>query len=1161
MGPLFALVIACAPEAPAPDVFAVAPAKGWAGERTDIVIQGAHLLPLVSLGAEDPVGGRFTATLEGPAGVDDPGSVELDAVERIDSDSLAAEVRAGLDPGLYDLVVRTPAGAEAALEGAFRVTRTRADRLAFSADAAAWDLGEFASVTLGVLAPDETPVFTDLPVEVVASSRAGAVGVEFAAGQLGEQVSLDDAVGIRGTLGADGSATLLVRSTIADDVVLTAHAVEEGGVDDATILLSWQAGSLASLDLSLPFSPFRAQAHVPFTVHLALRDAFGNLLPDTAARVSVTDDCDGFRKIVDLVGEADIEITLDTACEANRITIFNNSGEVQSDAFEVVAGDMVAYRVTAAPTTNVRAGLDPVLVAVESIDTWGNLVEMDGEVLTLSDTLAGLDPRSSCPALSAGVALCTAWLRRAGSDTFTVTDDGGRVGHSNAVEVIPDAAASLDVVPATVETVAGNELVAVVTVLDALGNVVEIEPGGVDAVSFSDDTGTISCDWSGPVGDGSQAFLCTITAASPADILTAAVARLGVENHARETVRVYNAELADVSVSAPAGAVAGAAFVLTVQGFDRYGNPYTRQTDPTVHLGDTTGTLVPASATLGASGETTVSAVITGADPAVRVVASQYGIPLGTSAPFAVSAGSPASFEVDTPPWSGVGEDLPVEVTAVDGWGNPVGGYAGSVVLSSTGDACGTGSTVTLSAGVASASMLCDDVRLGARISATDGTLSGDSALVDIVDFECAAAPTATLLLDGTTDPAVCLAAGTATVDVDATTSSSSAGLVLYSFADGDDERIRNATGTGAYTWADAGPRYVQALVVDAFGCADETDGWAWLGEDDGEPTGPVALSASASSVTTGGSVTVTAVARDCTGDLAVGQTLLVRADLGEPGGTASGGGLGLVLDAAGEVAFPWSFPAGFADTATLHVGTASAGGYGNLSVEVSQDSARPHVIDVEPAGEWSGEVAEIVVTFDEAILASTVSAVTLTGPAGVVATTATLEGATLRLTPDSPVDADAGTWVIDVPSSVRDEAGNRLDGGWTGGADAASVRFGDVGTALPTTAGCAIASSTFRPDGDDGAGEEADTVTITPVSSASPTWWELRVSDPTGSRVRTLRSDGAAATIAWDGRTDSGLVAPAGSYTLAVYAVDTTDNRAIVCAPTATLAQRLELP
>ncbi len=1157
MGPLLLMALGCAPEAPLPAVFSVVPAQGWSGEDTDVVIRGEHLLPVVTLGAEQPVGGEFEALLVGEGG-----SISLGGVTRISTAELAAEVPADLEPGLYDIVVRTPAGHEAQLNDAFRVTRTRADHLAFVASEAAWDLGEYATIELSVLAPDDSAVATDLTVEVVASSPNNAEGVEFAAGQLVEQTSLAGEVGIRGTLGPSGSSTLLVRSTLADDVLLTARAVNDEGVTDATLLLSWQAGALASMELTLPFSPFRAEANVPFVVHLALRDAFGNPLPDTAARVSVSDDCSSFRKVVDLVGEADIEVSLDTACEANRITVFNTSGEVESELFQVLPGEMVGYELTAAPSTSILAGTDPILVRVEAVDAWGNLVSDRAGPLTLTDTLGGLDARSGCPDLAEGTALCTAWLWRAGIDNFVATDSEGKTGTSNAVEVVADVPTVLMIDVAANETVAGNEIGVSVAVYDSFGNLVEIEPGGVDPVDFFDDTGTIDCSWSGGIGDGRHAFLCTITGATEADVVGASMPRLGLSGTASDPVIVHNAALTNVSVAAPGAVVAGSTFALTLQGFDTYGNAYTRQTDPVVDLDDTTGTLLPASATLGATGEATVTASITGADEAVRVRARQFGVLLGTSVPISVSAGAPAAFSVHTPVWVGVGEELAVAVAAVDAWGNRVSSYSGSPSLRVTADACMAASAEAFDEGVSTTLLACTTVGTGARVSASDGTFSGQSQIVDIVDFTCAAPPQAFLLLEGDTDPAVCLALDEATVSADAAGSvAGSAALVLYVIVDDEDTRARTTTGLADFIWAGAGPRYVQALVVGGDGCGAETDGWAWLGEDDGEPTGPVELSVSASEVATGGSVTVSVLARDCTGDLAVGQELLVRADLGEVAGTRTGAGLSLTLDATGEGSLSWTFPAGFAKIASVYAGSSSAGAFGTATVEVTQDSERPHVLSVQPAGAWSAAVDEVVITFDEPMLAGTISAVTLTGPSGAITVTASLDGNVLTLVPTSPIDVSMGAFVVDLPSSLRDEAGNRLDGDWSGGAAAAAATFGNVANTLPATAGCTLSAAAFVPDGDDGAATEADRVSFTPLSASSPSWWELQVLEASGASVRTLRTDGVSLSLAWDGRADGGAVAAAGTYQAALYVIDAADNRASVCVKSIELNQRLELP
>ncbi len=1157
---LLAVFAACAPPAPAPELFSVEPARGWRGEVTAIVLAGDHLLPSVSLGDLDPVDAEFEVWLEGAGG-----SIRLEGAELLDYDHVVAQVPAGVASGTYAMVLRTPAGDEARLEEGFFVATTRADHLVLRPTAGvAYDLGEYASIVLQVEDPNDEVVATDIAVELVASSADGAEGVEFAPDQLVGQAAAESGVGITGRLDADGSTTILVRSTHAADVTFSATALSELGLDDAApLVLSWQTGGLANVTVSLPFTPFRARAGTPFQVHLALEDEFGNPLPETYARVSISDACGSFRTVADVIGEGDAEVTLDVACDADQLTVFNASVEVVSDDFVVLPGDMAGYQVIATPDTLVEAGVQPVLVLVEAVDAYGNRVDDFDGAITLTDQLAGIDAdRTNCPSITGGATLCATYLHRAGMDFFRVVDDELRAATSNSVEVVASDPVTVSLSLGSADVIAGNEVGASLAVADAWGNAVEIEPGGVDPVTMTDDSDSVECDWTGPIAEGRHGFLCSFTNAYEESVVQAELPRLGLRGSAPDPVTIRNAELSTVTFTVPSTVVAGAGFALSASGFDDYGNPYIRQTDPVVDVTDSSGTLSVSSLSLDANGEAVTSASLTAAGTGVRVRASRSGTTVGVSSPIAVTAGAMAGFDVEAPPWVGVGDELDVVVGPVDAFGNTVASYAGAPTVSITSSVCDAVTLAPLSGVAANVALSCNDVLLGATVLVSDGTYSSSSDTVDVVDFECASPPVATLTLDGGDEAVVCLGSGGATVEADGSASSvGAADLAMFSFIETDGARGRDSAAVTEFTWAAAGPRLVEMLVVDDDGCGATASAWSWVGVDDGEVTGPVDLVASDSAVASGGFVTVDIAAYDCTGDVAGGRDILLRASLGDVVGTDSGAGVVLTLDASGEGTVTWDFPDGYAALATLAAGSASAGGYGAVMVAVTQDSARPHVIDVTPSGTTSGSIDEVVLRFDEALLSSMVSGVSVTGPSGSESATLTLDGSTLTLTLAHAVDASAGTYTVTVPDSVRDEAGNRVDGAWSGTAGAFSSVFGAVTSALPVTAGCAVSTDLFRPDGDDGAGEESDSVEFSPVTAGTPTWWWMVVTDVGDNHVRSARVAGSASGISWDGIGDDGLVVPGGDYVVSIVAIDNTDNQGEVCVESITVAHRLELP
>lgn len=1157
--------LACAPSADAPAISDVSPAWGWTGEATNVVIGGQNFFPdlVVTAGGPDEgqVDASFTAVLE--RGAD---HTALTGVQTIDYSTLAATVPAGIAPGAYDLRVTTPAGATAMHAGAFIVTTTRADHLDLVVSDAAYEVSELANVDISLLDPSGGQVAQPLVVEVRAASDIDAVGVRFEGAGLTEMTPTEDGQGVVGGLAADGTARLLVTSDLPDDVTLSVTPVVDGGADASVIrsdslLLSFDAGDLADVRLTLPNDPFVTTAGAAWDLDLTLLDKHGNVLADTASRVLLTEDCGDWKETVDVKGTATVSVATTSSCPANRIHVLNQSIDVASAEFQVRPGTMSQYLVQATPPT-VEAGADPALALVTAADAYGNVYSDYTGSITLSDSAGGLDlTRSHCPSFSGGLALCTVYLDHADPALLiTATDELGRTGTSGPIRVTPGPVSNVQVIPLETEIVAGDTMTVLVVPEDVYGNPIAIEPGGADPVVLSDDEGPLSCTWTGPSGSG-QSFLCMFTAANPSATVTASILSIAAAGTSALSVSVTNGPLAaiDIGLSSPPFS-AGDPFAVTLRGYDEWNNPYVVQLDPIVALADSTGTITPNAAGFGTDGTVVTAVTLTGAGGGVTITASQGGVVLGTSPSFVVGAATPVTYRVTAPPWIDIDEGGEIQVLAYDAYGNASLDYTGSVELTSTLGFCEDAVIGGFSSGVGVANVTCTSSGLADRWAAagTDG-LTGTSNDVDVVDFACASGPTAVLSLEGSDDATVCLVSGLATITADA--SGSGGGAVLHHFGESDGTDVRTLSDTEDVTWASAGIREVTLLAVGADGCAAADAGWVYVGESDGEAAGVVSVSADAASVNTLGSTTITISAVDCTGDVAAGQSLLVRADLGEPDLVGSGSGLTVALDSSGEASFDWDFPEGYVGTATLLAGSESGGAFGATSVLVAADGARPHVVSVDPMGVTSGIVTAITVDFDEDMLATSISGATLTGPAGAVSLTPTLSGSSLTLTPASAVDADSGVWTLSLASSFRDLAGNKLDGQWSGLASAFSVEFGAVVNETPLIGACPPSASRFLPDGDDGLGEEADSVSLTPTASGAPEWWRLVVTAGDGSGIRTLHTAGTDTAITWDGRADDGHVVASQTYALDLYPIDAHGNVGDACGVDIVVAQRVDEP
>lgn len=1159
-----ALLGACVATPPSPQLIRATPSWGWTGEPTDILVEGRHFYPDVILGgeADAEVDASFDLILETPT------PTPLDGVTLEDYHTLGAEVPAGITPGWYTLRVVTPSGLEDTLEQAFEVRATRADHFTLSSSRGGYSVGEYADVELALLDPNGGLAVAPTRVTLTAASASGAAGVEFEPEKLEGQETLEDKVGIAGTL--RGSARVRVTSMLEDDVWLTVAAPDDPGLTPASFTLSWDPGPIDHLAVHVAEDDHLVQAGEVVPVDIEIYDASDALITGgypLQVRLEGSAECgDPTPDLLDLNEPGPYEVTFTRACTGNVLQVEAGGLDgAQSEAFDVTAGPVASYGVRVSPRTVVAGEL--IAIDVMAQDAYGNPVDTyTSQPPLLRDDVGGIDSTTGqgqpdCDAFLGGSAFCLASPTVAAA-AMSVTAQGsdGLVGTAPPIAVVPAAPDHVGVDIAAALVMAGESFPVSLVLLDRYDNVIEVDPE-TERVQLADDTGTLTCALD---DGGALVYNCSVTRATPATVVYARIR--DVLGQDPEFIAVENAVLALVEVE-PVGVPlsAGATFTLNLRGYDAWGNLYVvPKSGAQVDLADTTGTLHLTTANLNLLGEAAVAETITRAMDGVTILAGQAGVVLGESEAFVVRPGAIAALGVDVAPWVTRGGVAVVEVRAIDAYDNAIGDYRGPVALTVVGGQCDGGTLMDFVAGEAVGELSCAVAGFDARIDAADdeGNM-GSSAAFDVLDFDCASSPTAALTLDGAASATVCLVSGAASVAADA---SASTGALLWHFTDsagGDVDTLRPAT---TLTWSAPGTHRITLVAVDEAACADSVEGYVHIGEDDGEPAGEVTLSAADLSLATGGRTEVTASARSCTGDVAAGGTLRVWADLGEPYASATGEGLEVVLDAHGSATFGWGFTGGYAGNATLRVGAWSGAAYGEAIVEVTGDRVRPMVTQMVPQGAWSGPVSEITVDFTEPLLDISIgpTTVALTGPDGVVEPTLTLseDARRLVLTPPDALDAASGVWTVDLSQSIRDDAAsNKLSGDWTGGAADWSGRFGAVGVSLPGAAACTIDTSTFVPDGDDAGADQADSVWLTPSADAAVTWWRLDVLDRAGTPVRTAWTPGTDTEVAWDGRGDDGRIAASGGYRLALHAIDGDGNVGEVCDPSVDLRHLVALP
>lgn len=1156
MGPLLlTALVGCGTRLPDPDPREVSPSFGYFLQDTAVRINGTGFYPQIGVDAsgrrDADVDATFDAVLVGPDG--GKGRFSLRGVGLNSTESLSAIVPAGLPAGVYDLEVDGPTGASGSLEHAYVVTDTLAERIVVDSDAIVYTVNEQAVLHVALADRLGERVLADAEVEIRVEAEDGSVAAAMSETSLIDG-RIEDGV-LVGKLGADGEADIPLVVATPDLVTVTVAPTSPSSVlAEGVLKLQFYAGGERFTRITLPNAGFHATAGVPFLIGLELVDEFGNRIvePDDLETLFLGDACDDYRSDpIRFTGLVALNVMLErasnVACpETSIVTLLGPEGE--SSPFTVEAGE------TAGLTVEISADLvaagEPISAFVAPSDAYGNRTAWDGSEITITDSVGGI---------AAGAFECTASVpffcsatptRAADGVALVVTATNGISGSSRPFDVVAGTPTAIDVdVPKGVAT-AGSPLVATVGVYDAWDNLVDTEIYA-GALLFADSSGPIACAENGAAASGEGLFDCVPTIARTADRVSVALPEHAITAESG-AFDVVNGPLAHVDIAAPASTTAGQAMSLAFSATDAYGNAYLVGPSMTLDVADSTGTLSFASVGL-VAGTAAKSGNITRAGT-TRVSASASGTLLGTSAPITVGPANATTLSVEPlDPWGFVGEALPVGLTALDTWGNQAN-LDGTASLSGA----GSSATITLGDGYGSGEITPEAEDPATVLLASIGSLSGSSSAI-VVAERCASGPTAAMTFGGLEDAVACWDDATGEADIVASFGSSSAGsapIVTWQSAIGEQSATDSGTPSVALTAHSTGVFDVRGLVVDAAGCGDDTSALAWVGADDGEAVGPLTVEIGSSVAAGSGTTTVTiADGVTCTGDPARDATVLVRADRGEiTGGTSTGGGLAVTLDASGSASVTLDATGTTTDgAATVAALGSTRVAWGTDSVAITGDNEHPRVREQSPSGDTSELVGSITFRFTEPLLESSVtsSAFSFSGPEMVTIDEVTLDATNTEVTVwlRTPLDASAGGFTVTVGSSIRDDAGNRLDGAESGAASAWTSGFGALGSLGPVSA-CNPDNTSFRPDGDDGTGADADAVRFTLATSAAPARWAIVVTDPDGDGVRYQHPVAAAATEdwIWDGRDDSGAIVANGTYTIEVYAEDSTGAHGASC-------------
>jgi hypothetical protein len=1157
-----ALVFACAPETPAPSISGVTPDWGYNGQTTPIRIAGEHFVPevraSVNRGTDDPGTFRAWLTLDGQ----DP--VPLQGVEFESLSVLTATVPAGFDAGTYDISIETPHGAVASSADRFRVSDSLADAVQVSVDRVLSPIRTQVRAEIRLLDPAGEPVELDLEVEArfLRSGTEDPAEVEILSqGELDEP--LEDAVGRRGRLGADGVAELYFNGLVPDDVTLDVAVVpssaDDGvlatGVQGDSVDLVFTSGSERRLEFVLPSdpSPFEVVAGEEFLVVAQVVDDFGVLVADEDYEIAVIDSCTGAFEPLTIVGTASFFFTHtlatgSTSCPEVKLSV---RGVINgdSDSYAVLPAEVDRLLVERIFPDTVTAG-SSVSITAQPVDQFDNEITLHAGVVdeVLSD--AGLTD-VNCTS-DGKVTACTATVTQAGTGfVIDVSDSLGVSGSSASFDVVAGAPRVL-FGSADATWVAGEATLVSVRAEDAFGNPTDAQV--LDAAGFTftapEDAPDCMLQDADPTDDVLD-FVCTLTHATDAAELT--ISSAGIATGATLTgFAVDNGPVADISISTPdSPVVAGDPIQLDVVTADAYGNPYLVQTEDSVRIFDERGSI--ASFDLAADG-TAAGAIslleagdrlVTARVPNTGVVSDELRID--------VVAGPAVALDVQVEaPWVRTEAGTIVRISAVDPYGNRDDTVGGFVTLTSLNDIVepSTLQGVVMGNGTVRHSVTWTDGNAAERLRAVSGSLEGESD--DIVVFrDCGVdGPTVDVDFGGADAGVVCTGStGEATTSVSLANSTAAPdnAIIAYGFeVEGAGAGV-GAQSTQSVVVDGVGVYPARALVVQGDGCGQIAETRVFVGQDNGRPVGPLDVEISPTPLVVGPSaplVDVTITGTTCSNQPAADSTVFLRTDRGVLDGVSSSGfGLVTTLGSTGSSTVQLDFSQeAQGGTTTVRAWTASGLAGGADALTTAGDAVPPTVWLQFPRGALDSPLRNsVVLVFSEPLDPSTVGldSFTLVGAAGESFTTLLHDGNRVELDATTSFSGTPITpWLVDVDATVTDLAGNALAGTW--GASGVPYRgvFGGTAGVDPVDF-CDDTTSTFRPDGDDGSGIEADAVTFDFGSNSAPAWWVLTVRDVEGEIVRldVLNQTQATDSWTWDGRDSTGQIVEAGTYTVSIEA------------------------
>ncbi len=899
-----------------------------------------------------------------------------------------------------------------------------------------------------------------------------------------------------------------------------------------------------------------------FGVHIEARDAWDNLATGFAGSAAVSDltgsvipaQTGAFD-----AGQRDEQLTITAAAATDRLQIDDGGGHSgQSNEFAVAPGPVDHFEL--APVGSPQTAGVAFTLELTARDAWDNIATGFIGVVDVDDGTGTLEPALSDP-FQAGQLSQPVTITRASADDLIVVDDGQQhSGQSNPFAVQANVLDHFAVGPVPEFVAVATPFELALEARDAWDNRVQSFAG---TVGLADLTGSLQ-------PSSSQAFDAGQRVESVQIDQTRLENLIAVEDGAGhsgqsnpfDVIEPQPAQLVAQLEIEPVAVVEGAAFDVRLV-VTNTGDYAVADVSPQDHAesGDGSASLI--------DGPEPPLADIAGRGQAV--FEWRYRTGLGDAGWFGASARA-AGTETDggQPISSNLAEnELPISPASC--LLRPLLAEAGADQVLGCGDSTAIGGQPTASGGVGSIAYAWTPVdglddpqaanpsatpqastRYAVRIQDELGCSDRDAVWLTLADGPSAAFSYA---------PALVCKDDPITFDA-----SGSQGAVDYhwDFDDGHQDQgpiVEHAFG-------DKDWYRVVLTVTDAAGCSDSLLQPVSI-SDGGEIAGIIPLTPSPEAVPADGAAVIEVVSdpiTKCDGDV-IGKDKKIHI-------LATRGRI-LTPDADGNDGLQVKTPADNSGIIRIEIEADRHGGAGRLLIMTEKgeretrgwapytftgSTSLPRVLDFAPSGHGSLPPPRFAVRFDKpmdpAALQTALAVTSAAGPlAGEVDWDARRRVAVF--TPASLPDATAGPIEVRVSAAAMDVWGNPLDGNGDGLADGPADDFvWTFGAVDDTEAPIAVACndpnpSPFSPDGDD---KDPQSLVFFDTDDNGGLWLaRLVVRSPAGLYLRTVQVELAGdsvqnASIAWDGRDDSGLLVDNGFYPYELFILDQAGNATAAC-------------